>query len=339
MSVRRSEDPEVIDLGLVEQRPTAGQASVASEPVDLDAEPADLDTGSSQSVTEQLRRLAHPSHRPAAAVAAVVGLLVGAVAYGTYDRQQDDAAARSRPLLLAQVVSSTANDEGSFNVLVSVTNAGDDAVEVDGLAIEGAPDDFSRNDMDREVRAQGQSSFLVGGLLSCADPAPALDRVRIEVTTADRVPRSVLVPLVVPPNQRTEIDGQREYACSQTSGPPVIYVESTDVVSTVDGEVRVLLRLGLEGDRSGTLTDLQPSTSAFDVTVEGLPLELTAGLDTARLETTWRVADCARAGVATPQDAALVPVVDGEPTDRPVQLWDAGLAELVRLGARSCPAS
>lgn len=307
---------------------------------------ADFDA-SDDSVDDAARDATSPA-RPArqlAALACVLGLVVGAIGYGLWDSHQDELAARARPVLLGQVVAATADEQGQFTVTVAMANEGASAVTVHSLVLPDTPAARTGRDWNRSIEPDTISTLLVGGVAGCSEPTPALDRLRAVVSTESGGRRTVTVPLAVSPNAATEFSGQRHDACGGgATTTPGIYsyeMQLLDPASSATGDaVRLSMTLEIEGRELGMLTELRPVTNAFSVTSPDLPVSLSAnGPRRMAIETTWRVNDCAAAARATTADTSLVPIIDGTPLSQNLQVWGDAFAGLVRLGARLCAAS
>jgi len=321
------DEPEVFDLGPMSR----------GDDADFDA---------SADPVEGARDATSPA-RPAgqlAALACVLGLVVGAIGYGLWDSHQDELAARARPVLLGQVVAATADEQGQFTVTVALANEGASAVTVHRLVLPDAPAAGSGRDWNRNIEPATISTLLVGGAARCSEPAPSIDRVRAVVSTKSGGSRTITVPLTMSPNAATEFSAQRRYACAGATTTPRLYSYETqllDPASSATGDaVRLSMTLEIEGRDLGMLTELRPVTSAFSVSSPDLPISLSAnGLRRTAIETTWRVNDCAAAARATTADTSLIPIINGRPQSEQLQVWGDSFAELVRLGARVCPTS
>ena len=213
----------------------------------------------------RVRRLT-PRHLPdnrAAALACVLGLVVGAVGYGLWDSRQDELAAKARPVLLGQVVAATTDEQGQFTVTVALANEGASTVTVHQVALPGAPADVSAREWNSHIEPGKTSTLLVGGVAGCSEPAPALDRVRAVVSTNSGGRRTVTIPLAMLPRAATEFSARRRYACAGSTTTPRVYSYETQLLdpeSSATGDaVRLSMTLEIEGRRDlGMLTELRP---------------------------------------------------------------------------------
>ena len=338
MPVSRPDEPEVVDLGLLDPV-DPGDAPAAES---AEARPP------ARGLPERLRRAGSATAaawrsptRASLAVAAAAGLLVGAVAYGTVDRQQELAAARADPLLVAQVVPNTVGGfSGAFNIAISVANASDGPVTIRAIALASDPDRFRRDGLTRVVDGQSQATLLLGAELGCDEPAPTLDRLQLEVTTADAVRRTLEMPLLVDASAERMLADQLTWYCGADNLGPALY-SPVMVTEALDDptEVRIRIDLQYQGGRDATLTDLVPVSDAFSVVADGMPRELERGIDDLDVVTVWRVSNCDRAALTGAFDATLAPVVDGARQQELVPVVGEPFADLVRLGTRICGGS
>ncbi|SDS95850.1 hypothetical protein [Jiangella sp. DSM 45060] len=303
-----------------------------SEPLDLgvvgggrDREPPDDEPGA-----ESTARGRTPRWRRWAAVAAAFA--IGGVAGLVVAQARDDAGGYAGVELYggpAQPVFTGQRTRGELSV--HLLNAGDHAVEILGVEIDGTPATETAEPVPADPGAW--VTFVQRGLqVDCAGPLPTSLTVRARTASGDER----LVELAPP----DEYEGLRGFWYLECQGPfqNGLQLRDSTVLSNGDGAVVLRLELantGLDDLRLGAVASRAPG---FGLTTESEGLVVPAG-QSAFLATTWTVTDCGPALGASGGSVAVRILHGDAETEQIIVLPDAGFTALARLSGQACPAT
>ncbi|WP_053202273.1 hypothetical protein [Jiangella muralis] len=301
-------------------------------------EPLDLGVvggGEDREPPEQRERPDPPARRPgwwrwaAVAAAFVVGGVVGLVVA----QARDDAGGYAGVELYggpAQPVYTGQRPRGELSV--HLLNAGDHAVEILGVEIDGTPATETAEPVPADPGAW--VSFVQPGLqVDCAGPLPTSLQVRARTASGEER----LVDLAPP----DDYEGLRGFWYVECQGPYQYGLDLRDSTVLSSGDGAVVLRLELA---NGGLDDLRLGAVTARAPGFGLTTEDAAGLvvpagQSAFLTTTWTVTDCGPALGASGGSIAVRTLHGEAETEQIIVLPDSGFTALARLSGQSCPAA
>ncbi|RIQ20808.1 hypothetical protein [Jiangella rhizosphaerae] len=268
----------------------------------------------------------------AVALAFLVGGVIGLVVADA----RDDTAGQERIELYGGPVRPVIVDRGPprGELTVSVLNAGDSAVEILGVVVEGMTIDGDAEAADPVTADPGRwVSYVQRGLeVDCDGPMP--DAMRVRARTPSGEERLVDVE---PPDNHEGLRGFWYVEC-QAAYQFGLGVRDSTVLSRGDGAVVLALELANTGPDDLRLGAVAARAPGFALTTGEAEPAVPAG-DSATLTTTWTVTDCDLALTASGGSLAVRILHGDAETEQIIVLPEQAFTALARLSGQSCPAT
>ncbi|SDU71051.1 hypothetical protein [Jiangella alkaliphila] len=268
----------------------------------------------------------------AVALAFVVGGVVGLVVADA----REDATVHSRVELFGGQVQPVilGGERPDGELTVTVLNAGDRAVEIVGIEVEGMTlADGAEPGEPVEAEPGAWVTYVQRGIeVDCTGALPDGLRVRARAESGEEQ----LTEMAPPDNN----DGLRGFWYLQCQAPYQfgLQVRDSAVIRTGDAEVVLGLELANDGPDDLSLGAIAARAPGFALTTDATELAIPAG-ESVAVETTWTVSDCETALSASGGSMAVRILHDGAETEQIIVLPEQGFVALARLSGRSCPAT
>lgn len=266
----------------------------------------------------------------AAALAFVVGGVVGLVVADA----REEATGRARVELFGgSVLPAVFDGSRPYGELtVTVLNAGDRAVEIVGVVVEGTTIAAGSEAAEPVTAEPGRwVSYVQRDLeVDCDGPLPDAMSVRARTESGEEQ----LVELEPPDDH----EGLRSFWYFQCQVEGIrLQVQDSTVIETGEGRVVLGLELGNTGPADLRVRTVAARAPGFTLTTDAADLSVPAG-ESVTVTTTWTVRDC-RLALNASGGSLAVRIVHGDAeTEQIIVLPDAGFVALARLSGQYCPA-
>lgn len=229
-------------------------------------------------------------------VAFAVGLTLGAAGWREWQAQREAATARSTVSFTAEMSSADATPSG-IETYVRLTNNGTETVVIEELEVTGAAIRSSSRRQAEPIEVLPDKKvasrlFLEVDCSLRASPQPIL---AMRVRTVDGVARSAELPI---DDDEDWLQNATWSLCPDPNDTfiplEVTYNGVSSVIDAGGPALQLSLSVGAWTPLDVTVLTMTTATNKLGVTVDGLPLEITAADSSARnvLTATWRVLDC-----------------------------------------------